>query len=58
MSACNACGREVDPLEVFPDNNYAGRVKGILCLSCYEQSPAGRRMPTADEVVRLWGGKS
>jgi len=48
MSACTRCGSCVDPLEVFP---------GGVCLSCWAVSPEGRRMPTADELVAMWGGQ-
>jgi len=44
---CSRCETEHDWLEEFP---------GKLCLDCYAQSPEGRRMPTADEVVAMWGG--
>ena len=48
---CASCGADVGPLEVFP--NAGG--DGILCLACYADSPAGRRMPTAAEVRGMWG---
>jgi len=44
---CARCGTPVDPLALFP---------GGVCLECWKQTPEGRRMPTADEVVRAWGG--
>lgn len=44
---CATCGTEHSRLEEFP---------GGICLPCYADSPEGRRMPTADEVVRMWGG--
>jgi hypothetical protein len=44
---CATCAATVDPLEVFP---------GGVCLACWAASPEGSRMPTADEVVALWGG--
>lgn len=44
---CTSCNAPVDPLEVFP---------GGVCLTCWAASPEGRRMPTAEEVVALWGG--
>ncbi len=46
-TACTSCGTPTDPLAVFP---------GGACLACWAASPEGRRMPTADEVVRMWGG--
>ncbi len=49
---CANCGKPVGELEVFPNV----RGEGILCLGCYANSPEGRRMPTADEVTRMWGG--
>lgn len=47
MRNCKQCNREIDRLEVFP---------GPLCLECYAKSPEGRRMPTAAELVGMWGG--
>lgn len=44
---CTSCKAPVDPLEVFP---------GGVCLTCWATSPEGSRMPTAEEVVALWGG--
>lgn len=44
---CVSCGHEVDRLEVFP---------GGVCLACWSVSPEGRRMVSADELVRMWGG--
>ena len=51
MSAqpCAACATPTDPLEIFP----AG-----LCLRCYAKSLTGRQMPTAAEVVTMWGGRA
>lgn len=54
MSAqpCASCAAPVDPLELFP----AG-----LCLLCYADSLTGRRgrrMPTAAELVTMWGGQA
>ena len=48
MITCVACGSVVDRLDVFP---------GGVCLPCWAVSPEGRRMPTAGELVRMWGGK-
>ena len=45
---CTECGKEVHPLAVFP---------GRICLECHAANPEGQRMPTADEVVAMWGGK-
>jgi hypothetical protein len=44
---CKTCHAEQSYLEEFP---------GGICLDCYAKSPEGRRMPTADEVVGMWGG--
>lgn len=44
---CTQCRTPTDWLAVFP---------GGLCVNCYAVSPTGRRMPTAAEVVRMWGG--
>lgn len=49
MDTCKTCGKEVDPLEVFP---------GGRCLDCYADSPEGRYMPTANELTRMWGGRA
>lgn len=49
---CSECGATVDPLEMFPARAGAD---GVQCLACYADSPEGRRMPTADEVRRMWG---
>ena len=44
---CTKCGTEHDHLEQFP---------GMVCLKCWAVSPQGRYLPTADEMVRMWGG--
>lgn len=44
---CTSCKAPVDRLEVFP---------GGVCPTCWAKSPEGSRMPTAEEVVALWGG--
>lgn len=51
---CEDCGQAVDPLEQFPGTKSKA---GIKCLDCYAKSPEGRRMPTAEQIVRMWGGK-
>jgi hypothetical protein len=48
MVNCATCGNETDRLELFP---------GDVCLTCWANSPEGRRMPTANELVAMWGGK-
>lgn len=45
---CRSCGTSDMEINAFP---------GDLCLSCYADSDAGRRMPTASELTRMWGGK-
>lgn len=45
---CKSCGRTIDKLEEFP---------GGVCVDCYANTPEGRRMPTADEVTAMWGGR-
>lgn len=45
MITCTNCTQPVDPLEVFPNN---------LCLTCYADTPAGKRMPTAEELIKMW----
>lgn len=49
MVKCNSCGAETDELAVFP---------GGVCLACWRQTDEGQRMPTADELVAMWGGKA
>lgn len=44
---CVTCHNEVHPLEVFP---------GPLCLTCYAKTQEDAPMPTADEIVAMWGG--
>ena len=44
---CKACGKTVDKLAVFP---------GGICVDCYAVTPEGSRMPTAEEIVEMWGG--
>lgn len=46
---CTKCERSIDPLEAFP---------GDVCLDCWAASPEGRRMPTAAEIVTMWGGQA
>jgi hypothetical protein len=42
---CTSCGNPVDPLEVFP---------GDKCLECWKEQDFV--MPTAEQLVGLWGG--
>jgi len=44
--SCTKCAKEIDRLEVFP--------KGV-CLDCHAETFV---MPTADELVAMWGGKA
>lgn len=46
---CKTCETEHDILAKFP---------GGICVDCYAQTPEGRRMPTAEEVVSMWGGNA
>lgn len=46
-TACTSCGKDMMEIDAFPGN---------VCLDCYADSPEGRRMPTAEEVVEMWGG--
>ena len=48
MIKCVKCATPTDNLAVFP---------GGVCLACWAVSPEGRRMPTADELVAMWGGQ-
>ena len=45
MKPCTTCRQPVDPLAVFP---------GGVCLTCWEKSAPP--MPTAEELVAMWGG--
>jgi predicted nucleic acid-binding Zn ribbon protein len=45
---CAACGGTFDVLEMFP---------GSVCVECFAASPDGQRMPSAAEVVAMWGGR-
>lgn len=45
---CTTCSTTIHPLEVFP---------GQVCLPCWAASPQGSKIPTAEEVIALWGGK-
>ena len=49
LTTCTGCKVPTDVLDVFP---------GGLCVTCYANSPAGERMPTAAEVTVLWGGRA
>ena len=44
---CTKCGTTHSFLEEFP---------GGVCLKCWAMSPQGRYVPTADELVQMWGG--
>lgn len=44
---CARCSRPVQALSGFPGN---------LCIDCWSQSDEGKRMPTSDELVGMWGG--
>lgn len=46
MDKCKTCDSPTDKMELFP---------GGVCLKCYEKSPAGRYLPTAGELARMWG---
>ena len=45
MIECKDCGQSVDKLELFPENR---------CLECHAKVFV---MPTARELVQMWGGK-
>lgn len=47
-TTCTTCAKTIDVLEEFP---------GGVCLDCWAASPEGRRMPTAEELTAMWGGK-
>jgi len=47
MTTCPDCGSSVEPLEAFPE----GR-----CLDCYSKLMENAPMPTAAEIVQMWGG--
>jgi len=44
---CKDCKADVDPLAIFPGNR---------CLECHKVATANDPMPTADDIVRMWGG--
>ena len=46
---CTGCGQPIEPLTDFP---------GPLCLTCYAKSQEGAPMPTADDIVSMWGGRA
>lgn len=48
MFTCTGCGEVHDALEEFP---------GGRCLSCWAATPEGQRLPTASELVAMWGGR-
>ena len=45
---CQTCETPTDDLAMFP---------GGICVDCYAQTAEGQRMPTADEIVSMWGGR-
>jgi hypothetical protein len=45
MVTCTKCAAKIDKLEVFP---------GTVCLPCWAASPAGQKVPTAEEVISFW----
>lgn len=47
MTKCTNCAGLVNKLELFPNN---------LCLNCWADTPEGRYLPTAEELVKMWGG--
>lgn len=47
MITCKGCGKDVGPLEVFP---------GDLDVECYAKTQEGLPLPTAQDIVRMWGG--
>lgn len=48
MIICTTCGTDTDRLEIFP---------GDVCITCWAASPAGRYLPTSDELIAMWGGR-
>jgi len=45
--ACRACSAQTHWLEEFP---------GRICFDCYTKTQAQAPMPTADQIVSMWGG--
>ena len=45
---CNTCNTLTDKLDMFPGN---------VCLTCWADSSEGKRMVSASELTRMWGGK-
>lgn len=46
-TTCTSCGASMMEIDAFPGN---------VCLECHAASPEGQRVPTAQEVVEMWGG--
>lgn len=46
---CAGCKTATDKLEIYP---------GKLCFNCWKTTPAGQKMPTAEELIAMWGGKA
>lgn len=51
MISCNDCGRDVDPLEEFPQRR---------CLDCHAKAPeviGALAVMTSGGLARMWGAK-
>lgn len=48
MTPCTSCNTPTENLDLFPND---------LCVDCYAQTEQGTRIVTAEELVRLWGGR-
>ena len=49
MLTCTACSKPIEPLDVFPKGK---------CLTCHAAWADTQPMPTAADIVRMWGGKA
>ena len=45
---CTTCNTLTDKLDMFSGN---------ICLTCWADSSEGKRMVSAQELTRMWGGK-
>lgn len=48
---CTGCGDVIEAYSEFPDGK-----GGKHCLGCYASEQEDAPMPTADEIVAMWGG--
>ena len=46
---CADCLTPLERIDAFP---------GRLCLDCYAESQRNKPLPTAAEIVNMWGGRA